>query len=228
MESEGSVRHTSIMSNPWRDRVDRLLLPIVRRSPLSPNQITVVALLLNLSAAVLLSLGAKRPEFFVAAPPLLILAGFMDALDGLVARARGLSSHFGDFLDHLSDRVSDCFLIAGWAVGASVRIEIAIVTALGVAMTGYAGTQVEATFRVRSYEGFGRGEFVLALVSLPLVSYTLARAGILETRFGPFTVPEYLALTLAIFTCISVIQRVRLARRLADTQAGSSPAERVE
>lgn len=209
------------MSNPWRDRLDRWLLPIARRSPLTPNQITVLALLINLTAAVLLGLGAKRPSLFLVAPFLLAVAGIMDALDGVVAREQGLTSRFGDFIDHLADRVSDCFLVAGWAVGASVRVEIAVVTALGVALTGYAGTQVEATFGVRSYEGLGRGEFVLALVSLPLISFSLASAGIMETSYGPFTIPEYLALALALFTGLGVIQRVRLARRLAD--GGSRP-----
>lgn len=216
------------MSNPWRDRLDRWLLPIARRSPITPNQITVLALLINLTAAVLLSLGAKRPSLFLVAPFLLAVAGIMDALDGVVAREQGLSSRFGDFVDHLADRVSDCFLVAGWAIGTSVRIEIAVVMALGVALTGYAGTQVEATFGVRSYEGLGRGEFVLALVSLPLISFSLASAGMMEARYGPFSIPEYLALTLTLFTGIGVIQRVRLARRLSDDDARQNTTEPVE
>ncbi|MGK2857014.1 MAG: CDP-alcohol phosphatidyltransferase family protein, partial [Thermoanaerobaculia bacterium] len=183
-------------------------------------QISALALLLNIAAAVLLALAGWRPALFLAAPVLLAVAGILDAFDGIVARERGLSSRFGDFVDHLADRISDCFLIAGWAVGASVRIEIALVATLGVALTGYAGTQVEATFGTRSYEGLGRGEFVLALFTLPLISYTLASAGILDARFGPFTVPEYLALALALFTAVGIVQRVRLARRLAD---GDSP-----
>lgn len=203
------------MTNPWRSRLERWLLPIARRSPLTPNQITITALLMNLTAALLLALGARDPRFFLAAPPLLILAGFMDALDGIVARERHLSSRFGDFLDHLADRLSDCFLFAGWAVGASVRVEIAVVASLGVAMIGYAGTQVEATFGVRRYDGLGRGEFVLALVALPVISYSLAILEILRTRFGPFTVPEYFALLLAGFAAIGVQQRVRLARTLS-------------
>ena len=215
MEYGWPLLHTSSVANPWRDRLERWLLPIARRSPLTPNQISVLALLINVAAAVVLSFGAVHPALFLVAPPLLAIAGLLDALDGIVARHRGLSSRFGDFVDHLADRVSDCFLIAGWTVGASVRIEIAILTTLGVALTGYAGTQVEATFGIRSYDGLGRGEFVLALVSLPVIAYTLASVGILETRFGPFSIPEYLALTLAVFTALGVMQRVRLARRLA-------------
>jgi phosphatidylglycerophosphate synthase len=228
MESAPSVLHTSGMANLWRERMDRWLTPLARRSPLTPNQISLLALILNLAAAVLLTFGARNPTYFLAAPPLLAIAGFMDALDGLVARQRGLSTLFGDFFDHLADRLSDTFLIAGWAIGTSVRIEIAIVTVLGVAMTGYAGTQVEATFRVRSYEGLGRGEFVLALVALPMISYSLARAGILDARYGPFTVPEYLALTLALFTAFGVTQRVRLAQRLAREGADRGTNDPVE
>lgn len=207
------------MTNPWRDRLGRWLLPLARRSPLSPNQITLAALFANVVAAVVLAFGTRDPRCFLAAPPFLVIAGFMDALDGLVARERGVSSRFGDFLDHLCDRLSDCLLFAGWAIGASVRIEIAVVATLGVAMVGYAGTQVEATFGVRRYDGLGRGEFVLALVALPVFSYSLAILGLLRTPYGPFTIPEYLALALAVFTAAGVMQRVRLARALSDRNA---------
>jgi phosphatidylglycerophosphate synthase len=220
-----SVGHTAGMTNPWRARLERWFLPIARRSPLTPNQITIAALLLNLTAALLLALGTRDSRFFLAAPPLLILAGFMDALDGIVARERGLSSRFGDFLDHLADRLSDCFLFAGWAIGASVRIEIAVVAARGVAMIGYAGTQVEATFGIRRYEGLGRGEFVLALVALPVISYSLAILEILRTRFGPFTIPEYFAFLLAGFAALGVWQRVKLARSLSeDDRTNDAPS----
>jgi phosphatidylglycerophosphate synthase len=174
-----------------------------------------VALLVNLLAAAFLWRGSSQPALFLAAPALLALAGLMDALDGIVARERGLASRFGDFVDHLADRFSDCFLVAGWALGASVRPEIALLATLGVALTGYAGTQIEATFGVRDYEGVGRGEFVLGLISLPLISYSLASAGILTIRFGVFTIPDYFALLLAAFTALGVSQRVRLARRLS-------------
>ncbi|MBI2213418.1 MAG: CDP-alcohol phosphatidyltransferase family protein [Acidobacteria bacterium] len=216
------------MTNPWRDRLQRWLRPLARRSPLSPNQITIVALLANVTAAVILAFGGRNPLCFLAAPPFLAIAGIMDALDGLVARERGLSSRFGDFLDHLADRLSDCFLFAGWAVGAVVRIEIAIVATLGIAMVGYSGTQVEATFRVRRYDGLGRGEFVLALVALPIISYSLAVAGILTTQYGPLTIPEYLASALACATALGVIQRVRLAKALADEDDAKGRGTTVE
>lgn len=220
------MRHTPDMTNPWRARLERWLLPIARRAPLTPNQITSAALAVNLAAALLLSQAARDPRLFLLAPPLLAIAGFMDALDGIVARERGLSSRFGDFLDHLADRLSDCFLFAGWAIGASVRIEITVVGAIAVAMTGYAGTQVEATFGVRRYDGLGRGEFVLALVALPLISYSLAILGVLTSPFGPLSIPEYAAAALAAFAALGVVQRVRLARRLAEGEsARGTPGE---
>jgi archaetidylinositol phosphate synthase len=216
------------MTNLWRARLERWLLPLARRSPLTPNQITIAALLGNVAAAIVLAFGSRDPRCFIAAPPILVIAGFMDALDGIVARERGMNTRFGDFLDHLADRLSDCALFAGWAIGASVRIELAIVASLGVAMVGYAGTQVEATFGVRRYDGLGRGEFVLALVALPVFSYSLAMLGILTTRYGPLTIPEYLALGLAVFASIGVIQRVRLARSLSADEASKGRDAAVE
>lgn len=201
--------------HPWRERLNRWLEPLARRSPLSANGITVLALLLNLGAAVLLALGGKLPLLFIAAAFVLTAAGFLDALDGMVARQRNEGTRFGDFLDHLADRISDIALIAGWLIGSSVRMPIALVTLALVALTGYAGTQLEASFGRRTYEGVGRGEFILALFILPVASYLLVQTELIDHRIGGvLTIAESLALLLSLFAALSIAGRVRTAHDL--------------
>src|SRR5688572_13539329 len=100
----------------WRDRLQRWFAPIARRCPLSPNAISLVALALNATAAVLL----YRREFLLAIV-FLVVGGLADAFDGIVARVQNKASRFGDFLDHFADRVSDVFLLTGWLLGSGVR-----------------------------------------------------------------------------------------------------------
>jgi len=195
--------------HPWRDRLTRWLTPLARRCPLSPNSITIVALILNLCAAALLARA-----YFLWAIALIAAGGLADAFDGIVARAQGRETRFGDFLDHSADRLSDTALVAGWMIGSQVRESLVVAATIVVMLNGYLGTQIEATFRERNYESIGRGEFVLALIVLPIVSYIVLRNGWSSLTFGTLTITEWLALLLIVFALFGVVQRLALARRL--------------
>jgi len=195
--------------HPWRDRLSRWFSPLARGCPLSPNAITILALLLNVAAAALL---ARR--WFPMAIVLIVFAGLADAFDGIVARVQGKETRFGDFLDHFADRVSDTLLTAGWAVGSGVRESLVVAAVIVTMLNGYVGTQIEATFRERNYESIGRGEFVLALIIFPLVSYILFRNGWDSMRGAGLTIAEWLAVVLIAFAILAIGQRLALARRL--------------
>ncbi len=200
--------------NVWRDRLNRWLLPAARRIPLSPNAITLLALAINLGGAFCLAMGGRRPSLFLVAIVLIAIGGLADALDGIVARAKNLSSRFGDFLDHAADRVSDTAVAACWLYGSGVAEGLTITTIILVMLNGYLGTQIEATWRERSYEAVGRGEFVLALIVFPIVSYIVFTNGWASLRFGDFTIPEWLALLMVTFALLGIEQRLNMARHL--------------
>jgi hypothetical protein len=67
---------------------------------------------------------------------------------------------------------------------------------------------------VRSYESVGRGEFVLAIIVLPIISYSLFTNGWNAMHFGGLTVAEWLAALLLIAAVFGVIQRFRVAAKL--------------
>jgi phosphatidylglycerophosphate synthase len=200
--------------NVWRDRLNRWLLPAARRIPLSPNAITLLALAINLGGAFCLAMGGRRPSLFLVAIVLIAIGGLADALDGIVARAKNLTSRFGDFLDHAADRVSDTAVAACWLYGNDVAEWLTIATIILVMLNGYLGTQIEATWRERSYETVGRGEFVLALIVFPIVSYIVFTNGWASLRFGDFTIPEWLALLMVTFALLGIEQRLNMARHL--------------
>lgn len=200
--------------HPWRDRLSRWFTPLAQRTPFSPNAITCGALLLNLMAASALLTGREYPLGFLLAIVLLAIGGLLDAFDGIVARAQNKASRYGDFLDHVADRVSDTFLAAAWMLANDIRVTIVVAGLIGVMLNGYIGTQIEATFGKRSYEEVGRGEFVLAMVVLPIISFILVSNGWQALRFGGFSIPEWLALSLLLFALLGIVQRLRTAARM--------------
>ncbi|HUP63617.1 MAG TPA: CDP-alcohol phosphatidyltransferase family protein [Thermoanaerobaculia bacterium] len=199
--------------NVWRDRLHRWFAPLARRCPLSPNAISLIALALNLGAAALL-----YQRFFLLAMVLLAIGGLADAFDGIVARVQEKSTRYGDFLDHFADRVSDISLITGWLLGNAVRAEIAIAAIILVMLNGYIGTQIEATWRERTYETVGRGEFVLALVVFPIVSHILYGNGWSELAFATLRIAEWMTLLLVAFAVLGIAQRFVLAAKLERMQ----------
>jgi phosphatidylglycerophosphate synthase len=199
--------------NVWRSRLERWFTPLAARCPLSPNAVSLIALALNVAAAVLL-----YQRMFLIAIVLLAIGGLADAFDGVVARVQGKASRYGDFLDHFADRVSDVLLLAGWLLGNDVRIEITLAAIIAVLLNGYIGTQIEASWRERSYDTVGRGEFVLALVVFPIVSHILYSNGWDSIAKAGLRVAEWMSLAIVAFALLGIFQRFLLAAKLERSQ----------
>jgi len=80
------------------------------RVPLTPNQVTVVGLVLTFFAATLVAFGELRWAGVV-----LIVAGTCDILDGALARSTHTSYPYGAFLDSTLDRYSEGAIYIGLA-----------------------------------------------------------------------------------------------------------------
>jgi archaetidylinositol phosphate synthase len=195
--------------NIWRDRLHRWLAPIARRSPLSPNAITLIALLINMAVGALLYM-----RWFFAAMVVLAFSGLADAFDGIVARVQGKETRFGDFLDHFADRVSDAFILTGWLLGNEVRIEVALAATIAIGLNSYIGTQLQATWHEREYDTVGRGEFILALMIFPIFSSILYQNHWDHLTFSGLRIVEWMALLISVFAFFGVSQRIRIAARM--------------
>jgi len=75
---------------------------------LMPNTMTILGLVGNIIGAFLLSQG----NFLVGGIVILVM-GPVDALDGAMARLRGMAGQFGAFVDSVSDRYSELIIFAG-------------------------------------------------------------------------------------------------------------------
>ena len=75
---------------------------------LMPNTMTLLGLAGNTAGAILLARG----EMFWGGI-LILLMGPVDALDGTMARLRGMASSFGAFVDSVTDRYSELVIFGG-------------------------------------------------------------------------------------------------------------------
>jgi len=94
----------SAASAKIRDPIARYLI----RRKVPPNALTVSGMIANLAAGFIMAFGYLR-----IAAAVILLSGFLDMLDGAVARLSDGVTKFGSFLDSFLDRYSDCAIYIG-------------------------------------------------------------------------------------------------------------------
>ncbi|MCP3967583.1 MAG: CDP-alcohol phosphatidyltransferase family protein [Lentisphaerae bacterium] len=83
----------------------------VLRYRVTPDTMTLLSLLTGIGAAALISF-----DYRIAAVALLLFSGYLDILDGALARFQNASSPAGTMLDILSDRMVESFIIIGFFI----------------------------------------------------------------------------------------------------------------
>ncbi len=89
---------------PWDQRVARVLVKPLVKSPVTPNQLTVFTLVVALAGAALIATGGDDAINWGVG--LFVLARFMDHFDGELARQSGKTSKLGYYLDYISGALS--------------------------------------------------------------------------------------------------------------------------
>jgi len=185
-----------------RPLATRLLRPFVDASTrlgLTPNGVSVVAFGLAVLAGGAFYWGGPAVSgntwFYVLGALLVFLNGWLDLLDGALARELDVDSRGGDLLDHVLDRYADVVILAGLAAGIE-QYALGFLAVTGVLMTSYLGTQIQAVGLTRQYGGLlGRADR-LALVGLvgvvALVVPSIAGEPVVGWLLGLFAVVGHL------------------------------------
>src|SRR6267143_168000 len=98
---------------------------IFHRAGLTPNSLTVLGFLLWVEASSLYWGGLSGWEWG-AAVVVLLVASFLDAVDGAMARKYAKVSKFGGVLDSVFDRLGEIAVYAGLAAGALISFWLAL------------------------------------------------------------------------------------------------------
>ncbi len=105
-----------MMKNPpWDQRIARVLIRPLVRAPVTPNQLTVVTLVVALIGAGLLGTGDAQLVGWGAV--IFALARFLDHFDGELARQKNMKSRIGYYLDYVTGAISYAALFLGMGLG---------------------------------------------------------------------------------------------------------------
>lgn len=186
-----------------RPLADRLLRPFVDTADtvgLTPNSVSVLSLGVALAAAGGFLLA--EPRWYIVGSLLVFANGWLDLIDGALARRQEVASDAGDLLDHVIDRYADLTIIGGLAAGVG-SFALGFLAVTGVLMTSYLGTQIQAVGLGRSYGGLvGRADR-LALIGIA----GFAAAGYGGAVVAGFGVIDLLLVFFAVVGHITAFQR---------------------
>ena len=127
--------------------MEQALQPLARalaRRHITPNQVSILGMLLNLMAAVLIVGGHP-----IAAGIIFVIAGLFDLLDGTLARLGHSASPQGAFLDSTLDRISEGLVFAAIAYvlagqGRAVDAALVVLVLLGSMLVSYTRARAAA------------------------------------------------------------------------------------
>jgi archaetidylinositol phosphate synthase len=116
---------------------------------LTPNMLSATGLALALFSAVAYALVQYQPPqnrsiLLLSATILLLVSGFCDTLDGVLARTFRQMTVFGGFLDSLLDRYADAAVYAGVIIGGLCDPAWGLIALAGSLLVSYSRARAEA------------------------------------------------------------------------------------
>ena len=187
-----------------RPVADRLLDPFVagaKRLGLTPDAVSVLALLTAVGAGVAFAFAAELRLLYLLGAVLVLWNGIFDLLDGALARELDSQSDAGDLLDHVLDRYADILIISGLAAGVG-QYALGLAAITGVLMTSYLGTQAQAVGLDRVYGGLlGRAD------RLALIGVGATVAAVIDATALGLTAVGWLLVIFAVVGHLTALQR---------------------
>ena len=162
-----------VVADDYRDFGTKILTPLAKRIPIGPMGISFLSLLTAIGAGYSFYIAdLENTNWLLLGALMVFLTAILDALDGMVARMREISSRRGDLIDHTLDRVADVIIVGGIALGPLVEITVGFAAIIGILMLSYMGTQAQAVGAGREYAGLlGRADRLVVLIMVPIVQY---------------------------------------------------------
>ncbi len=167
------------MLSLFKGKTTQILKPIAEilaRFGIKPNHLTLLGLFFGFISAYEIYVGN-----YISALSALILSSLMDALDGALARTKGMVSDFGGFLDSVLDRYVDIAVF--FALGFRIEWFIAVFALTGALMVSYTRARAEKVIERCDVGIAERGErLILIMIGLAfpsVLNYIVLLVGIL-------------------------------------------------
>lgn len=154
-----------------KPKFQQLLMPIVdwmRKIGMTPNQVTILALVLSILTGIILSIFHDNKWIFILMPIVMFVRMALNAIDGVMAKRYQMKSHLGLLLNELGDVISDLFLFIpfvfiaeDYGIGIMLFISLSIISEM-------AGVTVQVIGSSRRYDGpMGKSDraFIVGFIS---------------------------------------------------------------
>lgn len=185
---------------------------LAHRIGLTPNVASGLGILAAVASAVLYWAAQFSLPYLILASILLLVSGFFDALDGVIARLYGRVTVFGGFLDSMLDRYADALILMGIVLGGFADVSWGLLALMGSLLVSYSRARAEAAgIKMETIGLAERAERILILVVASFV--TLAWKDALW----------WSVVLLAVLTNLTVAQRVIYFRKAARKKETATP-----
>jgi len=183
------------------NRVTEPAVRLLARTSITPNAVTWSGFLLTIGAAALII-----TEHLVAAGFLVLIAGFVDIVDGALARRTNQTTRFGAILDSTLDRFSEAVLLLGILVLYARDQSFAQILVVGAALVGsllvsYIRARAEALGLECEAGLFTRTERVIVLA-----------LGLLLSQVVDYALITALSI-IVVFSFVTIVQRLIYIRQ---------------
>ncbi|MBT7186968.1 CDP-alcohol phosphatidyltransferase family protein [Candidatus Bathyarchaeota archaeon] len=110
---------------------------------ISPNHLTILGMVLAVVTSYMYTKVPGNRDYLLYAAGMFIVSGFIDAIDGVLARSTGKVTRFGGFLDSVADRYSDAIVYSGVIAAGLCNLWAGLLALFGSMLVSYARARAE-------------------------------------------------------------------------------------
>lgn len=192
-----------------KPKFQRLLAPLLAsliRLRITPNQVTIFALLLSLVYGIALAYTPHSKPLLFGLPFFLLLRMALNAIDGMLANTTNRKTPLGALLNEIADQVADAALYLPFAQVAGITPALVVLVVVAGLLAEFAGVAALCVGAPRRFDGpMGKSDRAFAFGLLAL----LIAAGI-----GSRWLDGLLAAMLVLSTW-TIVNRLRQALRVS-------------
>jgi CDP-diacylglycerol--glycerol-3-phosphate 3-phosphatidyltransferase len=156
-----------------KPRFQQLLRPLLTslaQSGVTPNQVTIGAMLLSIAYGTALACTSGTLGLWIGLPFFLLLRMALNAIDGMLATATGNKTALGILLNEMCDQVSDAALYLPFALTTSVTPVMVMLVVVAALLAEFAGVLAQLIGVARRFDGpMGKSDRAFAFGLLALL-----------------------------------------------------------
>lgn len=139
-----------------KPRFQQLLQPVLNglaKRRITPNQITLLAMLLSIAYGIALACFPKNAGLWLGLPVFMFVRMALNAIDGMLANFTQQKTPFGAILNEVADQVSDAALVLPFALVSAIHLPLLIAVAMLALLVEFTGVAALLAGSSRRFDG---------------------------------------------------------------------------